>query len=172
MKTALYRHFDAAGVLLYVGISLSAMDRLAQHMRGSDWRDEIANVTVEWFPERSDALTAERIAIADEAPRFNQQHVPPQVALLPIAEPETAGPGGAMLAEWLRNNRIRQADLATALGVSQKHISFLTRGDAPSLDLAVKIEVITGGAIRATSFSRWSVLLPAHDAPSPAEIAA
>jgi hypothetical protein len=44
MKTSLYRHFDADGVLLYVGVSLWAVSRLTQHRHGSRWFHKIANV--------------------------------------------------------------------------------------------------------------------------------
>src|SRR5438067_656371 len=38
--TQLYRHFDADGTLLYVGISLSALQRLRGH-RAAEWIDRI-----------------------------------------------------------------------------------------------------------------------------------
>jgi hypothetical protein len=71
LKTALYRHFDAQGVLLYVGISLSAVHRLEQHKRSAGWFGEIARVDVEWHETRAEALTAEAIAIAKEEPSWN-----------------------------------------------------------------------------------------------------
>lgn len=75
-KTALYRHFDQSGTLLYVGISLSAASRLSQHMRGSDWRDVIANVQIEQFSDRQQALDAEKAAIITEGPLWNKAHKP------------------------------------------------------------------------------------------------
>jgi hypothetical protein len=69
--THLYRHFDAEGVLLYVGISLSAVQRLASHASASHWFDRIATVTIETYPTRDDALEAERNAIITELPLFN-----------------------------------------------------------------------------------------------------
>jgi predicted DNA-binding transcriptional regulator AlpA/predicted GIY-YIG superfamily endonuclease len=68
--TALYRHFDKHGDLLYVGISLNAAARLSQH-RNKPWFAQIANVTVEKFATREEALAAEKRAIMDELPRFN-----------------------------------------------------------------------------------------------------
>jgi hypothetical protein len=47
--TALYRHFNAAGDLLYVGISLSVINRLAGHMASSKWASDIATVKIEYF---------------------------------------------------------------------------------------------------------------------------
>lgn len=70
-KTALYRHFDASDRLLYVGISLSAVQRLAQHRTGAKWFDQIARVDVQWLPSREDALAAESEAIRTERPQHN-----------------------------------------------------------------------------------------------------
>lgn len=69
--THLYRHFDARGNLLYVGISLSAVSRLGEHKAVSHWFDEIATVTVQPYPTREAALEAERLAIANENPAHN-----------------------------------------------------------------------------------------------------
>jgi hypothetical protein len=71
MRTALYRHFDSENRLLYVGISLHAVIRLAGHRRHARWFDEVATVTIEWFETRDVALKAEQCAILKERPRFN-----------------------------------------------------------------------------------------------------
>ena len=68
--TALYRHFDSDGRLLYVGISLSAIIRLAEH-RASPWFDDIAHVEIEHRSTRKAALAAERAAIRNEKPLHN-----------------------------------------------------------------------------------------------------
>jgi predicted GIY-YIG superfamily endonuclease len=73
--TYLYRHFDAEGKLLYVGISLSAIGRLAQHKTASAWFDDIRNVTIEKFATRSEALDAETKAIKEEKPLHNISQV-------------------------------------------------------------------------------------------------
>jgi len=70
MTCALYRHFDADGELLYVGISLSVMQRLSQHS-SSPWSDKIARVEIEHLESREAALEAEGKAIASENPAFN-----------------------------------------------------------------------------------------------------
>lgn len=74
MRTSLYRHFDSNGELLYVGISLSALHRLGQHKDHSDWYQSIANVTLEHFETREEALEAEREAILRERPLHNIHH--------------------------------------------------------------------------------------------------
>jgi hypothetical protein len=72
-RTALYRHFDAAGSLLYVGISLSAVQRLGQHRNRAGWYSQIVRVSIEWLPDRATALAAEAFAIATEAPAHNRK---------------------------------------------------------------------------------------------------
>jgi excinuclease UvrABC nuclease subunit len=70
-QTALYRHFDKSGALLYVGISLDQARRLSQHTKGSRWKNDIADVKIEYFDSRELALEAERAAIMAEAPKHN-----------------------------------------------------------------------------------------------------
>ncbi|WP_448679960.1 GIY-YIG nuclease family protein [Pseudomonas nicosulfuronedens] len=67
----LYRHFDADGALLYVGISLNAISRLAQHKDHAHWFQLIARVEIEQHPSREAAIQAEKIAITKENPRHN-----------------------------------------------------------------------------------------------------
>jgi hypothetical protein len=68
---ALYRHFAADGSLLYVGISLSAITRLAQHLDASTWADEIVRVEIERYVSVDAARAAERAAIKSERPKHN-----------------------------------------------------------------------------------------------------
>lgn len=72
--TSLYRHFDDAGALLYVGISLSWPARTRAHAQGSRWFEQVAKVEIEHFPTRALALEAERKAIQSESPKFNVVH--------------------------------------------------------------------------------------------------
>lgn len=72
--TCLYRHFNAAGELLYVGISLTATKRMSEHSRASKWFGEVANISVTHYPDRESALTAEAHAIKTEKPKHNSKH--------------------------------------------------------------------------------------------------
>lgn len=72
--TALYRHFDCNGKLLYVGVSIDPIIRLKEHKGTSDWFREISSITIEWFPSRWLARRAEEDAILREAPTFNLMH--------------------------------------------------------------------------------------------------
>lgn len=70
-RTALYRHYDKDGVLLYVGISLSAAHRFSEHIGRSEWAESSESMKVEWFATRSDAEKAEHAAIISENPKYN-----------------------------------------------------------------------------------------------------
>lgn len=75
----LYRHFDANGELLYVGISLSAINRLAQHKGASHWFNEIARVDITCYPDRKSVIDAESAAITNENPKHNLKRPPQSV---------------------------------------------------------------------------------------------
>lgn len=68
----LYRHFDAEGNLLYVGVSLSSLSRLRAHSHRSSWFRRVARIDLEHFDTRAQALAAESRAIANESPRHNR----------------------------------------------------------------------------------------------------
>jgi hypothetical protein len=76
-RTQLYRHFDGDDRLLYVGISLSTVSRLAQHRDSAPWFAGLAKVTVQLFETRETALEAEARAIAIEDPLYNRRRPPP-----------------------------------------------------------------------------------------------
>ena len=74
IPTSLYRHFDREDRLLYVGVSMSFLHRQVAHRRTKAWFDQIAKITVEHFPSRTEALAAERKAIKSEGPMYNRDH--------------------------------------------------------------------------------------------------
>lgn len=103
-----YRHFDATGGLLYVGVSLSSVNRLSQH-RKSPWFNRITTQKVEHFPTRADALAAETEAIRTENPQFNVHHKR-------VAEPEpTPTPYESSREELLQRVRVRPVYTITEL---------------------------------------------------------
>lgn len=71
LRTELYRHYDDTGALLYVGVSLNTVARLAQHMQGSAWADKITTIHIERFDTRAEAIEAELRAIRSERPLHN-----------------------------------------------------------------------------------------------------
>lgn len=73
-RTALYRHYNSASELLYVGISLSATYRFKQHQRSAQWIADAVRMETQWFATRKEAEAAERSAIKIENPKFNVAH--------------------------------------------------------------------------------------------------
>jgi hypothetical protein len=74
MTYRLYRHYNAAAELLYVGISLNTFARLAGHRDHSAWFAEISHIKLDTFQTKEAALEAEKIAIQKERPKFNIRH--------------------------------------------------------------------------------------------------
>lgn len=75
---ALYRFFDASGDLLYIGITLNPAGRWKQHREEKPWWEEVADITIETYPDRPSVLEAERSAIIAEHPRYNKTHNTPR----------------------------------------------------------------------------------------------
>lgn len=73
-RTALYRFYDTASRLLYVGITEQVGRRWDAHMRLRPWWPEVHRQTVDWFDTREEATEAEVTAIASERPRHNAHH--------------------------------------------------------------------------------------------------
>lgn len=62
------------------------------------------------------------------------------------------------LSAYLKSAGIRQAELASVLGISRGYMSELASGDkSPSRTLAVKIEHVTGGAVSVSSWDHNSL---------------
>lgn len=72
VETVLYRHWKG-DELLYVGISISVLNRIAGHKKSS-WFREIDRITLERYPSKPEALEAEKEAIKSENPKYNVVH--------------------------------------------------------------------------------------------------
>jgi hypothetical protein len=74
--TTVYRFYDAAGDLLYVGISCNFLRRVGEHTGSADWIAQAVRCTLEHYSDRAEAEQAERVAIATEHPIHNATHQP------------------------------------------------------------------------------------------------
>lgn len=70
----LYRFFNAAGRLLYVGISNNPDRRWDEHADDKPWWGEVADQTSERAGDMHDALALEEDAIHRERPLYNVVH--------------------------------------------------------------------------------------------------
>jgi hypothetical protein len=76
-RTALYRLYDAAETLLYVGISDAPAYRWSQHACEKPWWPDVARKVVEWHDSRDLAMCAESVAIRSENPIHNRTGTKP-----------------------------------------------------------------------------------------------
>lgn len=72
--TTLYRLYDSADQLLYVGIAEHWGTRFNRHHETKPWFAEVANVRLEQFATRDEALRAEADVIRAEHPQHNIVH--------------------------------------------------------------------------------------------------
>lgn len=150
-KTALYRHFDANGELLYVGISINPNSRSASHKSSSDWFSQIHRIDVEWHETRELALEAEKRAIQNGQPKRNKMHSTGMSAFKAFIGPHKP----MSLVDFLRSYKIKANALAEAAGISQSYLSDMKKGNrTPSIRVAFAIEDATNGAVPARSWVR------------------
>lgn len=156
MKTALYRHFDEAGVLLYVGITSGLPGRNSRHKSLSHWFADVSTSTVQWLDIKQDAMAAEARAIREENPAHNRAKSSKPRA----ADSRDVGP----LAEWVAQQCRSKKEIAGEIGVTPQYLSQLLRegehGREPGYALAKAIESVTDGNVPVGSWSQFSE--PAH----------
>lgn len=70
-RGVLYRCYDAAGRLIYVGSTASYPRRLGEHLRQSWWYGLVCRMKTESHPTLEAARAAESVAIQEEQPTFN-----------------------------------------------------------------------------------------------------
>lgn len=132
MKTALYRHFDAEGALMYIGVTGDPERRLSEHVKAGKW--PIASVSVEWILNTHGPVAVERRAIIEENPKHNirrEANEPPglpQSGWRKVVSDALIGKGLSM----------RGASLEAGLGKGYLH-SVLIEGKDPTLDNFAKI---------------------------------
>lgn len=66
---------NADGDLLYIGVSIAVISRVAQHASGKDWFYQVSSVGIEHFDCIGDAEAAEIAAIKAEKPKYNVTHL-------------------------------------------------------------------------------------------------
>lgn len=72
--TSVYKYYDAANRLIYIGITAQRIGRQVQHNDSSEWWPYVARQEIEHYPSRADARAVERGLIELHRPPFNKQH--------------------------------------------------------------------------------------------------
>lgn len=93
-RTALYRHFDKDGRLLYVGVTFNPGQRASGHRAYAEWIDQAVSFTGTWFNTRAEALAAEKEAIRTENPLYNKDRFggPASTAAFATPDPDSDRP--------------------------------------------------------------------------------
>lgn len=71
LPTAVYRLYDADGVLLYIGMTRNPKQRWKDHRKEMLWWPEVTEKKLTWYDTRWAAWDAELTAIPSESPRYN-----------------------------------------------------------------------------------------------------
>lgn len=87
VMTAVYRLYDAAAQLLYVGIAEDFDSRFRQHSYNKAWWSDIRHKDVIWFNRRIDALAEEARAIEHEQPIHNRRRGHSRIGLMVLERP-------------------------------------------------------------------------------------
>lgn len=136
-RTALYRHFDANGVLLYVGVTDDLSTRDKGHSNAATWHANVMRSETEWFNSRIEARAAETKAILQERPAHNRMSA--------IKEPSSYGAIGMRLVELRASEGLTQADFAELIGVKRSRYSLWECGaQRLSLDGALTLHKVMG----------------------------
>lgn len=78
LRPVVYRCYDAAGVLLYIGSTINVDQRMEAHLGTSFWRERVARVRIQIASDELAARRMEAAAIRAENPRFNLIHRRPR----------------------------------------------------------------------------------------------
>lgn len=152
-RAALYRHFDASGSLLYVGVTRDPISRTNTHATKAAWYESITRIEIEWFGDRETACAAEAAAIQAERPIHNKT--------LGYAFPERLPAGPMTLRQFAAEVGVSGSAIAASVGLSQAYVSeLLSCTKRPSLATAFKIERATSGAV---PVSAWAAPAPSED---------
>lgn len=142
-KTALYRLYDAEGVLLYVGVSDELKTRFKAHPASKPWWPSVHSRRIEWFDNRLDAEVAEQAAIHDEGPLWNRDS--PWVAVV-VAD------GRLAVAEKVAvQGRAKADETLTSAPICRSTEADVTDDDEDrvySAMLAAVVEEIRSGALQ------------------------
>lgn len=139
----LYRHFDIAERLLYVGMASRAVNRLAAHRSKGRWFDDIVTVRIERFPDKDSCRDAEIKAIKTEGPIYNKKHTDRRERAPKPTEPK--------FRRWLPLYTV--ARLSRDLKIKQATVSEWMEGKSqPSEKVKIKIVDLSNGVIQYADF--------------------
>lgn len=141
LPCAVYRQYDKAGRLLYVGQSQDPLSRFYGHRSASHWAFSVARIEVEWFADRKAALVAEAAAIRAEDPLHNPHRS--RVGLSNWAR----NIGHLFFADWMEWSGMSVKEMAERLQRPPAYVRKLMAGAHPHAQLRERIAVVTAGHV-------------------------
>lgn len=121
----MYRFYDEAGALLYIGSTVNPAQRWSSHKGTKDWWPTVAAYTLTWWPTAEQALAKEYEAIRAEQPEHNQLGVFPFWEKQPLSNEARAVAEAMAAVEAIEDPERR----ARAIGeVTTIHAEFSARG--------------------------------------------
>lgn len=76
-STAVYKHINEEGEVIYVGITNNIPSRTGVHSRNSYWFEQVERIEIEWCPTREQAFSLEELEIKKHRPKYNVVHNAP-----------------------------------------------------------------------------------------------
>lgn len=136
-RTAVYRHYDESGALLYVGASMRPKQRLAEHRCRNLWAKSVTDTKIDWYDSWAAAHNVEIMVIREENPLNNKNHKkkPEKEKTPKPPKPEATAP--ELIIDMRKANGWSQSDLAEQLGVDQATVSRIERGSVISGPLQI-----------------------------------
>lgn len=162
-RTALYRHFDGSGRLLYVGITDCLHERDRQHAATKRWHADVVRTETQWCLSREHAADLERVAIKHEAPLHNVTLVRAVEQSAVALRPRANIVGDCALADFVRSRpAVPMQAWADHFEISRPYLYALLDGSRdPSLAVAARIERATGGAVKITAWPNLKAVIEA-----------
>ena len=149
-RTAVYRHYDANGKLLYAGRSACPTRRNREHMSRSEWAERVRRTEIEWFDTAQEAAAYERQNIIELQPAYNKRGVRPTRKFNPSPAPEVSGLMCEVLAFCERTGTTKTALGVSALG-DPGFVAGLESGREPRWSTMVKVRLWMAQAERASA---------------------
>lgn len=146
-RTAVYRLFDAADRLLYVGVGELPATRWQDHRSHKEWWPQVDHSTVRYFPTRDEALAEEARAIAAEHPLHNVMGTPRVAARRRRDVPPVTYVGAEGVPAL-----VGAQEIAVRLGVSRQRVQQLVA--RPGFPPAA-CELAMGKAWRSEDIEAW-----------------
>lgn len=74
-KTGVYKMYDNNHNLLYVGMTVSLLSRMSDHIKQKEWFTEVEDISITWYSTRFEAEVAEKTSIRWDDPKYNKRSV-------------------------------------------------------------------------------------------------